>query len=300
MLPSEPDPNFADVAPPELKSAAAGLAEGGLLELPAGIATAQAPSTTGAAPLLPPPPGPELEAEPISASIAESPSDLPREPEAAPVDASTAAQPASAVDTVPIVVPSSRPHSDARELERAAADARASRGTLWAWTAAFVALVAIGFLADRARNTSKAPKLEAIGASSPSPPTASTPVGPAAPLPTASSTQPVPTALPALPNEEPRSARKAAVRAEEAGFQIYDRVLDESVAVAPDQALLLVQTALENAGASLTIDGRLVGPLPAKAALSEGMHELAISRGDSVSYRFLAPRRGATWVLREP
>jgi hypothetical protein len=30
------------------------------------------------------------------------------------------------------------------------------------------------------------------------------------------------------------------------------------------------------------------------------MHELAIARGDSVTYRFVSARRGRTWILREP
>jgi hypothetical protein len=62
----------------------------------------------------------------------------------------------------------------------------------------------------------------------------------------------------------------------------------------------VVEAAAQGALALLSVDGKSVGPLPAKTALSEGMHELAISRGDSVTYRFLAPRRGGTWVLREP
>ena len=39
---------------------------------------------------------------------------------------------------------------------------------------------------------------------------------------------------------------------------------------------------------------------PRKVPLSEGIHELAIRRGDAVSYRFVSVRPGKTWVLREP
>jgi hypothetical protein len=48
------------------------------------------------------------------------------------------------------------------------------------------------------------------------------------------------------------------------------------------------------------VDQQKVGALPAKVPLSEGIHELALQRGDAVSYRFLSVRPGKTWVLREP
>lgn len=277
VLPTEPEPSPRDSAPPELQEAAEALAEGGLLER-----SSPAPVTSS---LLPPAPEPDMGMEPAP---------LPSEP--APPPEPEAELPAAAVDTVPIVTPSTRPRSDARELDRAAADARTSRGTLWAWTAAFVAFVAIGFLADRARNAPKAPKLEALGGAPQEPaPTARVVVPPA----TAAEAPPAPASAP-LPTVAPRAPQRAAVSAEEGGFQIFERVLDEGVRVAPDQALLLVQTAAEGDGATLSVDGKTIGPLPAKMALSEGMHELAISRGDSVKYRFMAPRRGATWLLREP
>jgi CheY-like chemotaxis protein len=303
MLASEAELAARDAAPPELQSAAEALAEGGLLELPTPMA---------AGPLLPPAPEPSTATDSLVApleALAAAAAAAPAAPvgvsaaPAAPVGVSAAEPglPAAAADTVPIVTPAPRPRSDPRELDRAAADARSSRGTLWAWTAAFVALVAIGFLADRARNAPKSQnKLEAIGAAPatelhrpnpPAPRAAPEPAAPPAPAQGAES---------ALAGAQARSARPAAVSAEEGGFQIYDHVLDEGVKVGPEQALLLVQGAAQGDGATLAIDGKPVGTLPAKAALSEGMHELAISRGDSVSYRFLAPRRGATWVLREP
>jgi CheY-like chemotaxis protein len=286
MLPAEPEPSPRDSAPPELQEAAEALAEGGLLErTPASMSSS----------LLPPAPEPNMGVEPTALPSEPPPSSIPAEPAAPAVEAEL---PASAVDTVPIVTPSSRPKSDARELDRAAADARTSRGTLWAWTAAFVALVAIGFLADRARNQPAAPKLEAIGAA-PAQPLAAQRV--VAPQP--AEQKPAPSSSPSFPassSAEPRAPQRAAVSAEEGGFQIFDRVLEEGIKVAPDQALLVVQSEANGDTATLTVDGKSVGSLPAKMALSEGMHELAISRGDSVKYRFLAPRRGATWLLREP
>jgi CheY-like chemotaxis protein len=294
VLPSEPELAPRDSAPPELQSAAEALAEGGLLDRSGSSSTSS---------LLPPLPEPNMGLEPgpvlSEPAAAVAPESMPAAA-SGQADEPAAALPASAVDTMPIV-PSTRPKSDARELDRAAAEARSSRGTLWAWTAGFVALVALGFLADRARTPSQ-PKLEAIG-------TAPQQLAVPAPLPNpagAVAAGPARAAAPAAPSVPPvvsaaaRVARHGAVSAEEGGFQIYDRVLDEGVKLAPEQALLVVEAAPQGALALLSVDGKSIGPLPAKTPLSEGMHELAISRGDSVTYRFLAPRRGATWVLREP
>jgi hypothetical protein len=49
--------------------------------------------------------------------------------------------------------------------------------------------------------------------------------------------------------------------------------------------------------AELLVDGNKAGALPAKVALAEGVHELAIVSGDAVSYRFASVHRGKTWVL---
>jgi hypothetical protein len=209
--------------------------------------------------------------------------------------------------------PPTRP-TDARELERAAAEARSSRGTLWAWTAGFAALVAIGFLAGRAREAQKEPRLEAIGVTpaqeAPAahavtgPPSEAAPVPGAAPP--ASASQLTTASQQALPSTEntataPLPQRPSSlISAEEGGFQIFDRILDEGVNVAPHEALLVVPGPARGVQGTLSIDGKLLGPLPAKSALSEGMHELAIARGDSVTYRFLSARRGRTWRLREP
>ena len=52
--------------------------------------------------------------------------------------------------------------------------------------------------------------------------------------------------------------------------------------------------------AQLTVDAQRIGVLPAKVALAEGVHELVISRGDRLSYRYVSVRAGKSWVLREP
>jgi len=198
-----------------------------------------------------------------------------------------------------------RVRSDPRELDRGAAEARSSRGTLWAWTAAFVALVAVGFLLDRARTPELAtPRMEAIGGArepvEPEP-------APPAPEATVASVEPSAAADPAaalLPALAVQAATPAAaqplVSGAEGGFEISDRILDQGVDVAPDQALLVVEAKPGQQGSQLSLDGTPLGTLPVKLGVSEGIHELAITRGDRVMYRFLAPRRGSTWLLREP
>jgi CheY-like chemotaxis protein len=197
--------------------------------------------------------------------------------------------------------------SDARELDRGAAEARSSRGTLWAWTAAFVALVAIGFLLDRARTPELvAPRVEAIGgaperAKPKSPQLAPEPASVQAAAARAASAEPSEAPLTsALEQAPPAPAAPPLVSGAEGGFEISERILDPSVNVAPDQALLVVEAKPGADESQLSLDGKVLGALPLKLGVSEGIHELAIMRGDSVVYRFLAPRRGSTWLLREP
>ena len=219
-------------------------------------------------------PGPAVSAEPTSDAFDEQPAQEEEQ------------QPDPPAGPAPV-------RSDVRELERAAAEARTSRGTLWAWVAAFVLLVGVAFLADRTREPEAGrARVEAIGAA-PSP--VAQPVEPATP-PQAPAVVPAPAA--AEPAAE--SPRAGLAMAEEGGFKIFDRILDDSAKVGPEQALVVVEAGPADDGAQLTIDGKVVGPLPAKAALSEGIHELAITRGDTVTYRFLSPRGGQSWVLREP
>lgn len=222
-----------------------------------------------------------------SAPIAE----LAAEPdEPANTDSDETALPAATSSSVP-------PSGDSRELTLAAAEASSSRGTLWAWTAAFVALVAVGFLADRARTTSTAPRLEAIGEK---PALTATPTSTPLVAEEATVNVAAPSAERGDVPPKPRAVPDTLVTAEEGGFTIYEQLIDDSVVVAPGQALLWVKARSSEDDAQLAIDGKAVGPLPAKVPVSEGIHELAITRGDSVSYRFFAPRRGATWVLGEP
>jgi CheY-like chemotaxis protein len=280
MLPPAPDPVIsmlpvaADLASDPASAALdTALHDGGVLEL--------SPTAISSSILPPPPPALPGELEPGPPLPAEFAA------EAAQVAEERAAQSEPAPRT-----------TDTRELDRAAAEARSSRGTLWAWTAGFVALVAIGFLADRARESQKEPKLEAIGVA---PEQVAEAKPPAAQAAIATSTAPAPAPLPAPAESGALPARSVGlVSAEEGGFQIFDHILDEGVKVGPDEALLVVPSAGRGAPSTLSIDGKTLGTLPAKTALSEGMHELAIARGDSVTYRFVATRRGRTWLLREP
>jgi CheY-like chemotaxis protein len=198
--------------------------------------------------------------------------------------------------------------SDARELDRGAAEARSSRGTLWAWTAAFVALVAIGFLLDRARTPElAAPRVEAIGGAPQRAKPQPAPLAPEAAAiqaaaARAASAEPAEAPLPSALEQEapPAPLARPLVSGAEGGFEVSERILDPSVNVAPDQALLVVEAKPGADGSQLSLDGKALGALPVKLGVSEGIHELAIMRGDSVVYRFLAPRRGSTWLLREP
>jgi hypothetical protein len=239
----------------------------------------------------------ELAPTAISSSILPPPPPaLPGELEPGPLPSEFAAEAAAVAEDRAAQASSGR-STDTRELERAAAEARSSRGTLWAWTAGFVALVAIGFLADRAREAQKEPKLEAIGVAPEQMAEAKPLAAQPAPIATRPTVEPLP--VPVEPGTLPgRSV--GLVSAEEGGFQIFDHILDEGVRVAPDEALLVVPSTGRGVPSTLSIDGKVLGTLPAKTALSEGMHELAIARGDSVTYRFVATRRGRTWLLREP
>ena len=90
------------------------------------------------------------------------------------------------------------------------------------------------------------------------------------------------------------------VAPEDSGFAVHAGIIDSSVAVTKKQGLLVVEGGPASAGASLAVDEQRVGPLPAKVALAEGVHELAISLGDRTSYRYLSVRAGKSWVLKTP
>jgi hypothetical protein len=164
--------------------------------------------------------------------------------------------------------------SDASELAAAAAEARRSRSTLAAWTVALLGLAAVALFAGREADGMSAMP-EAIGGA--------------------------PAALPTKPAPlTPRHQGGSLISAEDNGFAVYDGILDPAVAVEPDQALLVVEATPALADSIVIVNDRELGAPPQKLALPEGVHELAIKRGDAISYRFVSVHPGRTWVLRNP
>lgn len=164
--------------------------------------------------------------------------------------------------------------SEASELAAAAAEARRSRSTLAAWTVALFALVAVGIFMAREPEGGAMP--EALGGG----------------LPLAPAQAGRPEALP------PRLQGGSLISAEDNGFAVYDGILDPAFAVAPGHALLVIEATPELAGTTIFLNDRELGAPPQRLALPEGVHELAIKRGDAISYRFFTVHPGRTWVLR--
>jgi DNA-binding response OmpR family regulator len=216
--------------------------------------------------IVPPPPNPV---------ISVLPSGTDTKPLSAPRRADTASRPSEP--------PSARPElksaasrareasvSDASELAAAQAEARRSRSTIAAWSVALLALGVVGVLVAREPGTDTV-AVEAIG-------------GPAAePTPVAPALAPAP----AAPIQDSQ------------GLVLYDEIRD-GVSVAPDQGLVIVEAVGTLLGATVWVDERLLGTPPLRTALPAGVHELAIKRGDAMSYRFVTVHPGKTWVLRDP
>ncbi|MET0286019.1 MAG: response regulator [Polyangiales bacterium] len=163
--------------------------------------------------------------------------------------------------------------SDASELAAAAAEARRSRSTLAAWTVALLGLAAVALFAGREAEESGAMPEALGGAPTPLP----SKVGPPG----------------------PRLQGGSLISAEDNGFAVYDGILDPNAAT-PEQALLVVEATPSLADAIVVVNDRELGAPPQKLALPEGVHELAIKRGDAISYRFVSVHPGRTWVLRNP
>ena len=166
--------------------------------------------------------------------------------------------------------------SDAGELAAAAAEARRSRSTLAAWTVALLALGAVAFFVAREQSGTTLP-VEALGARRPS------------------AVRDVPAAPQGAPVRGP-----TLLSVDANGFAVYDGILDRTLPVASHQALLIVEATPLLSGATVWLNDRELGVPPQKIALPEGVHELAIKRGDAMSYRFVTVHPGRTWVLRNP
>jgi len=164
--------------------------------------------------------------------------------------------------------------TDASEIAAAAAEARRSRSTLVSWTVALLGLFAVALFVAREPEGGAMP--EALGgAPTPLPPVVGQPATP-----------------PARPQTGPLKS------ADDNGFVVYDGIVDSAVEVLPGQAQLIIEGSAALADAVVFVNDRELGSLPQTLALPEGVHELAIKRGDAISYRFVSVHPGKTWVLR--
>ena len=190
--------------------------------------------------------------------------------------------------------------AESAEPDPMAIEDRRSRGTLIGWAAAVALLFAVGFWLERASETDDPGpgRLRVVGdPHSPAPATGQK--SRAEPM-TAKPNAPA-SAVSTGTNDDPALARAdVLVAPEDSGFAVHAGIIDPNVNVTPKQGLLVVEGGPGSAGASLAVDEQRVGLLPAKIALSEGVHELAISLGDRTSYRYLSVRAGKSWVLKTP
>ncbi len=180
----------------------------------------------------------------------------------------------------------------------AAIEDRRSRGTIAAWALAMAVLIAVGFWAERASESSgpgPGPgRLRVVG----DPHAASKTTSPSVKDLASEQASGAPTRGPGPSDPQALPRADLLVAPEDSGFVVHAGILDSAVAVTPQQGLLVVEAAPGAPNAVLTIDERRIGELPAKVALDEGVHELAISRGDRTSYRYLSVRPGKSWVLK--
>ena len=174
--------------------------------------------------------------------------------------------------------------TDASELAAAAAEARRSRSTLVAWLLALTGLLCVALFVASEPEGGAMP--EALGGSGSAPDRAAGDKG-------------TPTKSGGL---SPRQKGGSLISAEDNGFAVYDGILEHwpSVEVPSDQALLIVENTPSLAGALVFVNDRELGVAPQQLSLPEGVHELAIKRGDAISYRFVSVHPGRTWVLRNP
>ncbi|MDB4975643.1 MAG: DNA-binding response regulator, LuxR family [Myxococcaceae bacterium] len=166
--------------------------------------------------------------------------------------------------------------SDASEIAAAAAEARRSRSTLVSWGLALLGLLLVALFVASEPEGNAMP--EALGG------------GPSAPSDKAASAGTL----------SPRHKGGSLISAEDNGFAVYDGILDSKVEVAAEQALLVVEDTPALRGATVFVNDRELGAPPQQLVLPEGVHELAIKRGDAISYRFVSVHPGRTWVLRNP
>lgn len=251
------------------------------------VASASLPASPAPASLSP--------ASPKASGVEDRP--LPGRDSVTPVLASAAFEPAPRSLLKEVKPESFSPEESHQE----SAENRRSRSTLLAWVAALVALFAIAFFAERVLEPeASSDRLDAIGD-----PSGVEPAKAAAAVPSENAVAQAQDEGTGAKSNEANPARAKAQTAalvlpEDSGFQIYDAILEPTLVNSPEQGLLVVEASPELSGAALLVDQKPVGKLPAKVALSEGIHELAIEHGDATRYRFVSVRPGKTWVLRKP
>jgi twitching motility two-component system response regulator PilH len=161
---------------------------------------------------------------------------------------------------------------------------------LWVWAVGLVALLALGFVLGREGRPETprpislpaAPKAGAAPFVDPETLASHPAPDKDAPALVAPPPAPPPAPEPSAPAEPPAAYR------EEAGTP-------QGLALSPGQGVVVLEAARDSDALRVRIDDRLlVEKLPATVPLAQGIHELAVQRGDGVRYRFVTVRSGYT------
>jgi hypothetical protein len=257
--------------------------------------TAEAPVGAARGALAEPEPAPPGPSAPEPAVLSgEQVEQAPEAPVVASLDVGPAPFKAAAAPVVSAPLPSpevrkSGPNPEPKELDPAAADEGRSRSTLAAWAVACLGLFAAAFFAERLLEPQASPKsVESFGARRAVPVSSPPPL-----IPRAEKSIAVP--IPSAPTSEAPPSGPAW-----RGIKIYNGILEPALITAPTDGLLVVESTALLKSAQLAVDGKQMGEPPIKVALSQGTHEVAVTRGDAVIYRYVSVRAGKTMVLREP
>lgn len=196
------------------------------------------------------------------------------------------------IRTRPVTAPES---ADPPDPDVRGAEEKRSRSTLWAWVAALVTLFALAFFAERGLEPAGSTgSIQAIGEhgsrngrSSQTAPAHSSPVVTETAAAGSDGATGAPRAL-------PRS--NATVAPEDSGFEVFEGVIDPAVVTTSSQGLLIVE-GNPDVPSALSIDGASALRLPARVPVEQGVHELSITQGDRISFRYVSVRPGKTWRL---
>jgi twitching motility two-component system response regulator PilH len=162
---------------------------------------------------------------------------------------------------------------------------------LWVWAVGLVVLLALGFVLGRGRRSQQLHS--AVPA--PIPAQAPTPLAPHEVEALESHPAPGEAAPPAL---VPSPAPEPSAPAEPSAAYREHEGTPEGLALSPGQGVIVLEAAAGADALRVRIDDRLlVEKLPASVPLAQGVHELAVQRGDGVRYRFVTVRSGFTHTL---